>query len=378
MQPILDEEGRTVASVWQDVQGNVFLPFDPEEAMSSLWSERYKRLGLARRTTAVRGGMVKGYYALRPLMPRAVQIRLQRYAAHVELPDFPAWPAEHCLHDLYDWLFDLVAEVAGQPVLYLNPWPARQGLRAAPHPRRGDGCRSRQHRGAPGARARARFPLVVELRSRAVRHLRRTRPKSPGRGVRDRRARAPSRRPRHGLAAPAPQAAPGHPEVRRPMGRGRLPLAGDPAHLETRAHLGLRLRLDVLRHRTVRAGTGGLLHVPAVLQRAPCRATDDPAHGPHALRDPRAHRRPGLVRQGRPASAARGNAEPPGPPGLRELPWSPSEAWDAFLDRFVGDDSVCRHCPWTCRPGGADARSHGSSTTESRGRCTGRPRTRPR
>ena len=125
VQPILDAEGRTVASVWQDVQGNVFLPFDPEEAMSSLWSERYKRLGLARWTTAVRGGMVKGYYALRPLMPRAVQIRLrQGYAAHVELPDFPAWPAEHCLHDLYDWLFDLVAGVAGQPVPYLNPWPA--------------------------------------------------------------------------------------------------------------------------------------------------------------------------------------------------------------------------------------------------------------
>ena len=36
---------------------------------------------------------------------------------------FPAWPVEDGLHDLYQWLFALVAELAGQPVPYLNLWP---------------------------------------------------------------------------------------------------------------------------------------------------------------------------------------------------------------------------------------------------------------
>ncbi len=123
--PILDTDGHTVASVWADGEGNVFLPFDPGEAMSYLWSERYNQLGLSRWTGAVRSTMVKGYYAVRPLLPRAVQIRLrQGYAAAVELPDFPAWPAEHSLHDLYDWLFELLEGIAGEPVPYLSPWPA--------------------------------------------------------------------------------------------------------------------------------------------------------------------------------------------------------------------------------------------------------------
>ncbi len=123
--PIKDADGSTVASVWVDRDGNVFLPFDPGEAMSYLWSERYNQLGLSRWTGALRSGMVKGYYAVRPVLPRAVQIRLrQGYAAAVDLPDFPGWPAEHSLHDLYDWLWELVGKVAGEPVPYLSPWPA--------------------------------------------------------------------------------------------------------------------------------------------------------------------------------------------------------------------------------------------------------------
>ena len=137
-----------------------------------------------------------------------------------------------------------------------EPLARRQGLRAAPHPRRGtavgrDNIEELRapEREAVSARRGTSFPSGTTPSTHSS-EVSRTR-------VRDRRARAPSRRPRHGLAAPAPQAAPGHPEVRRPMGRGRLPLAGDPAHLEARAHPGLRLRLDVLRHCIVRAGTGG-------------------------------------------------------------------------------------------------------------------------
>jgi hypothetical protein len=125
LQPILDQEGSTVASVWVDQDGSVFLPFDPAEAMTSLWSEAYTRLGRGRWSGAVRGGLVKTYYTLRPLLPRVVQIRLrQGYAAHNELPDFPSWPLESSLHDLYDWLFGLLSSLAGEPVPYLSPWPA--------------------------------------------------------------------------------------------------------------------------------------------------------------------------------------------------------------------------------------------------------------
>jgi hypothetical protein len=36
---------------------------------------------------------------------------------------FPGWPIEDSLHDFYDWMFALVAEVAGKPVPYLGLWP---------------------------------------------------------------------------------------------------------------------------------------------------------------------------------------------------------------------------------------------------------------
>ena len=122
--PIRGLEGEVVASVWRDEQGNVFLPFDPAEAMTYLWSERYNRLGLSRWTGAGRRALVQGYYAMRPLLPRAVQIRLrQGYAARVEPPDFPSWPAEHSLHDMYDWLWGVLAEVAGEPVPHVSLWP---------------------------------------------------------------------------------------------------------------------------------------------------------------------------------------------------------------------------------------------------------------
>ena len=122
--PIRDTGDHVVAWVWRDHQGNVFLPFDPGEAMSYLWSERYTRLGLKRWTSTIRGTMVTGYYAMRPLLPRRVQIRLrQGYAAHRELPDFPGWPEEHTLHDFYDWLWERVGAVASEPVPYLAPWP---------------------------------------------------------------------------------------------------------------------------------------------------------------------------------------------------------------------------------------------------------------
>lgn len=123
-EPILDAQGNEVASVWEDAAGNIFLPFDPGEAMSFLWSERYTTLGSARLTRMVRKSMVQGYYVLRPLLPRPVQLRMRRtFAKHQNTPSFPAWPIEHSLHTFYGWLFDTVIRVAGEPVPWIDLWP---------------------------------------------------------------------------------------------------------------------------------------------------------------------------------------------------------------------------------------------------------------
>jgi hypothetical protein len=122
-EPVLDEHGRQAASVWTDDAGSVFLPFDPGEVMSTLWSERYTRLGHAVDHGA-RALAIRGYYLVRPLLPRRVQLRLRRaYARRQEAPAFPAWPVETGLHDLYDWLFATVTALAGAPVPWLSPWP---------------------------------------------------------------------------------------------------------------------------------------------------------------------------------------------------------------------------------------------------------------
>lgn len=123
-EPVVDEYGGAVASVWVDDAGSVFLPFDPGEVMRLLWSERYTRIGRAALGRTARSLMVRGYYAARPVLPRPVQLRMRRaYARRQAPPAFPAWPVEHGLHVLYEWLFATVTSIAGRPVPWLSPWP---------------------------------------------------------------------------------------------------------------------------------------------------------------------------------------------------------------------------------------------------------------
>lgn len=122
--PVQNLHGTTVGQVWTDDQGSVFLPFDPGEAMSWLWSERYTMLDNGRLRNQLRQLLVTLYYAVRPLLPRKLQLRLRRHhAARQTYPAFPGWPEEHALHDLYDWLLDQLQLIAGEPVPYLHPWP---------------------------------------------------------------------------------------------------------------------------------------------------------------------------------------------------------------------------------------------------------------
>jgi hypothetical protein len=122
--PVLNLQGSAVAQVWIDDHGSVFLPFDPGEAMVWLWSERYTTLRGVRLRNRLRHLLVDVYYGIRPLLPRSLQLRLRRgYAARQRYADFPSWPEEHALHDLYAWLLDLLQTIAEEPVPYLHPWP---------------------------------------------------------------------------------------------------------------------------------------------------------------------------------------------------------------------------------------------------------------
>jgi hypothetical protein len=122
--PIIDDRGRQVSAIWKDRNGSVFVPFDPGEVMDYLWSERYTTVGSAAMIGLARKVMVRAYYVVRPLLPRRTQLAMRRVLARRQsLPSFPTWPIEHSLHDMYAWLLSVVADVAGVPVPWLDPWP---------------------------------------------------------------------------------------------------------------------------------------------------------------------------------------------------------------------------------------------------------------
>ncbi len=123
--PVTDASGTRVAAVWTHDRGDVWLPFDPGAVMECLWSESYHRLGLGPRLRSeIRGLAVRGYYAVRPALPRRVQLLLrQRLARTTPASAFPSWPLHTGLHDLYDWLLELVGRFAGEPVPWIAPWP---------------------------------------------------------------------------------------------------------------------------------------------------------------------------------------------------------------------------------------------------------------
>lgn len=120
---IVDRRGYPLASIWRDRQGNVFLPFDPNETVLSLWSEAYNAPGLF---DHLRMGAIskRAYYHMKPLLPRGLQVNLRRLLTSVQerLP-FPDWPIETSLHDFYEFLFELFADMAGSRIPILAPWP---------------------------------------------------------------------------------------------------------------------------------------------------------------------------------------------------------------------------------------------------------------
>ena len=89
-----DEHGDVRSAVWQREDGSCFLPFDPNELMSSFWSERYleyvRPAALSRLSALAR----RSYYRTRPLLPRGVQMSMRRSFSRVQSKSqFPRWPA---------------------------------------------------------------------------------------------------------------------------------------------------------------------------------------------------------------------------------------------------------------------------------------------
>jgi hypothetical protein len=121
---LMSLDGAPVASIWRAQDGSVFLPFDPNEVVQSFWSERYLHTAAGEHVRSLRRGLMIGYYRVRPLIPRPVQIWLRRRFARLQGRfAFPRWPIETCLHDFFDVMFAILAGIAGEPVPYIAPWP---------------------------------------------------------------------------------------------------------------------------------------------------------------------------------------------------------------------------------------------------------------
>jgi hypothetical protein len=122
--PILDSEGCTRAWIWRSAEGSTILPFDPDELVANLRTERYQQIDSARRFS-VRVVARRVYYRVRPLLPRRMQIALRRAFSRVQARTlFPAWPVEPALHDLVDLVRQAVADAAGHAVPYIESWPS--------------------------------------------------------------------------------------------------------------------------------------------------------------------------------------------------------------------------------------------------------------
>jgi hypothetical protein len=122
--PVRDAVGQRASSIWGDGRGNIFLPFDPGEFIANFWSEEYRAVGSSTVRTHAYASLIRAYYLIRPAVPRPVQLVTRSLFSRFQgARAFPHWPLETALHDLYDWLFRLVTEVAGAPVPWLSSWP---------------------------------------------------------------------------------------------------------------------------------------------------------------------------------------------------------------------------------------------------------------
>ena len=269
-------------------------------------------------------------HALRPVMPRPLQIALRRrYAGVQRRSDFPRWPAETALHDLVDRVLGWAADAAGEP-LRTWPWPDEHAwalvLTHDVEKAAGRDAIDRVRAVEAAAGVRSSWNLVPERYDVPDALVARLHAAGCEVGV-----HGLSRRPGSGVPPHAATPAATDARMGGALGRGGLPGASHPSRLGMDAAAWVRLRLVLPRHRSLRAHGRGLLHVAAVLQRRPGGAPDHARAGPHGVRHPAA-RRAALAREDRSAAGAwrHGAARhAPGLPdrrrGARRLPAVPRD-----------------------------------------------------
>lgn len=121
---ISEAGGTRAGSIWRQPNGSIVLPFDPNEAIRSYWTEAYQRIGRSD-GSRLRRIAVRSYYRVRPFLPRWLQLAMRRaYAPLQTRTSFPRWPYEPALHDFVRTLYTLVSEISGEPPPWIAPWPA--------------------------------------------------------------------------------------------------------------------------------------------------------------------------------------------------------------------------------------------------------------
>ena len=124
-EPLTDETGDRLGSVWRASDGALLLPFDPDEVVTLFWSEGFVDV----RSAGTGGGRARrsamaAYYGVRPVLPRRLQIAARRVYSRVQARrDFPRWPLEESLHEFVDRVLGWATALAGRPVPYIGWWP---------------------------------------------------------------------------------------------------------------------------------------------------------------------------------------------------------------------------------------------------------------
>jgi peptidoglycan/xylan/chitin deacetylase (PgdA/CDA1 family) len=92
IQQFMLENGTTTSAVRSDLNGRVFVPFDPDEAYANYVLERW-RAKVKQRALGTR--QLQLYYRVKKLLPRTFWLHARRtLMRHTTPPAFPAWPLE--------------------------------------------------------------------------------------------------------------------------------------------------------------------------------------------------------------------------------------------------------------------------------------------
>jgi hypothetical protein len=123
-EPLLSDDGALLGAVWRSPDGSITLPFDPDDVVLRFWRERYVENPTSDARRWARSRALRAYYAVRPLLPRSLQISMRRAASRLQRRrTFPRWPVEDSLHGFLDLVMGWAASIAGRPVPWIAPWP---------------------------------------------------------------------------------------------------------------------------------------------------------------------------------------------------------------------------------------------------------------